>query len=431
MPRPEIMSEPVAAPSATGSPLHQAGRRLLRWTGPAALVSVGLVAYYFFTALTLIVLARRLLPVEVGQYTATLALVSLAVVLPNLGLDTWLLAQSGLAPAQLATTWRRAMQLRLALLTIWALLLLGVARWLPGATYPPPVVITVIVATALESLAQLTIAALRSQQHHRQVAWVQAIWAAAILAATLLLPLQPGRLLWFTSARMVITGAVLLWLVLGMVARPMAAVGPSWRALLNDGRAYLLSDAAALIYLRADLVLVGLLLGSVASAIYAPALSVLSVAYIVPSALFYAAVPRLTHTFAQTPAAFVAQARQECWRQVAVGLLLTAGLWLGAPLLTWLYGPDYAPAVGILRLLAPIGLLRSLNFALAAQLIAIQRQARRGQIQVAVAAFAVVANLLVMPRYGVAGVALVFVASELLLCLGYVWLAQPRRLHSA
>jgi O-antigen/teichoic acid export membrane protein len=407
----------------TGQPQRRTGQLLARLAGPAGLVMAGLGIYYLFTALTLIVLARRLLPIEYGQYTATVALAALTVVLPGYGLDVWLLARSGLAPAQLAACWRQAMQLRLALLALWAVILIGIGQWLPAETYPPLVFATVVAATGVESLATLTIAALRSQQRHRQVAVVQSTWAATLLGAALLLPLAPGRLVWFTSTRLLLAGGALAWLTL-LMARRIAVTQPSsssFRTLLTEGRPFLFSEAASLIYMRVDLVLVGLLLGSAASAIYGAALSVLNMAFVLPLALFYAATPALTHTYVHAPAEFATQAWRETLRQVVVGLLLTVGIAVAAPLLTWLYGASYADAVGVLRLLAPIGLLRCLNFALAAQLIARQRQVRRTQIQVAVAAFAIVGNLLVLPIWGVTGAALIFVVCELALCLGYAF----------
>ncbi|HXF60723.1 MAG TPA: polysaccharide biosynthesis C-terminal domain-containing protein [Caldilineaceae bacterium] len=403
----------------------RAATTLRRTLGDSWAVALGLMAHYLFTALTLIALARRLTPDEYGQYVASVALASFLVALPNYGLDTWLLGRGGDQAGAVAALWRKALALRAALLMAWAAGMALLAIRLPPETYPRPVFAGIVAGTALESLALLTLTALRAMQAHRRVALIQAIWAALALGTALLLPLAPGRLALFTTVRAILAGGVALWLALAMARRPAATgLSLSMGDLLRQGQSFLLSDAAALVYMRADLVLVGLLLGPAGASIYGPALSVLNVALIVPTSLFYTAVPSLAQAFvrdATSPGAhsFGAQARRQLALQTGLGVVIGLGLWGAAPVLVWLYGPAFVATVGVLRLLAPIGLLRSLNYALAAQLIARQRQARRTLTQMAVAVFAVVGNLLVIPEWGVAGAAFIFVAGETLLCLGY------------
>jgi O-antigen/teichoic acid export membrane protein len=411
-----------------------------RRVGPSAVVALGLIAHYAGNALALLVLARRVLPLEFGQFTAVVALVAATVALPAFGLDTWLLARGAVTPPTLAAIWRQTLTLRIALLLLWAVGLGMVSRLLPPATYPGGVLAGVMAAAALESIALMTLAALRSGQEHGRVALVQASWAGGILLLALLLPLTPGRLIWFTTARAGVAAVAAALLVRMMRGRPAAPTGPTWSELLHAGRPFLLSDVATLLYLRGDLLLVGLLLGARAAAIYGPAISVLGLAYILPTALFYAATPALSHLRGATgqdsvpdsrqeadPAsvtagnAFRVASRRQLVRQAGLGLLLAAGLWLGAPLVTYVYGPGYGAVGGVLRLLAPIGLLRALNFGFGAILIADGRQAVRTRIQLAVALVAVVGNLVVIPWLGVMGVAGVFVLCELLLALGYGW----------
>ncbi len=409
-----------------------------RVAGPSGIVALGLVAHYAGNALALLVLARRVLPVEFGQYTAVLALVATTVALPVFGLDTWLLARGAASPPALAAIWRRTLTLRVTLLLLWAIALVLVGRWLPEATYPGAVLVGVTFATGFESIALMTLAALRSQQQHGRVALVQASWAGVVLLLALLLPLAPGRLVWFSTARALaaaLAAGILVWF---MWRRPAAASGPAWPELLRVGRAFFLSEAATLVYMRGDVVLTGLVLGATAAAIYGPATNVLSLAFILPTALFYAATPTLSHLLGSDSdsvsqvgtAAFAQAGRRQLSRQAVLGLALTGGLWLCAPLVTYLYGPGYEEVVWVLRLLAPIGLLRALNFGFGAVMIAAGRQATRTRIQIFVAVVAVVANLLVMPRLGVAGVAGVFVLCEALLATGYGWstrtdLARP------
>jgi O-antigen/teichoic acid export membrane protein len=273
---------------------------------------------------------------------------------------------------------------------------------------------------ALESIAGLCLGAQRSLKDHRRVALVQSGWAAAVLAMALVLPLAPGQVARFTGARAALAGIVALGLIAALAQRG-AVISPGMgpRTLVRAARPFLFSEVAALVYMKADLVLVGLILGAAGASLYGPAINLLNVALIVPTALFYAMVPILSHAFVHDGPGFAAQARRQTMLHVGAGLLLSLALWLAAPAVIWIYGPAYAGAVGVLRLLCPLPLLRASNFALAAVLIGGDCQQARTWVQWAAAAFNVGANLLVIHWLGVAGVAGVFVLTELLLTAGY------------
>src|SRR5690606_18078716 len=130
----------------------------------------------------------------------------------NYGLDTWLLSRGGAQPGAVAAFWRKALALRVMLLAAWGAGMALLATLLPAETYPRPVLAGIVVGTALESLALLTLAALRAMQVHRRVALVQGVWAALVLATALLLPLSPGRLALFTTTRAGMAGGVALLL---------------------------------------------------------------------------------------------------------------------------------------------------------------------------------------------------------------------------
>src|SRR3989442_494975 len=101
-------------------------------------VLVGLVMAQGLGALVTVVVARRVVPVDFGQYLASYGLASLIVVVPSLGLDGWLLAQGQADPAHVAQLWDNALRVRLRLLFLWLVFMAALGAGLPQAPYPLP-----------------------------------------------------------------------------------------------------------------------------------------------------------------------------------------------------------------------------------------------------------------------------------------------------
>jgi O-antigen/teichoic acid export membrane protein len=90
-----------------------------------------------------------------------------------------------------------------------------------------------------------------------------------------------------------------------------------------------------------------------------------------------------------------------------------------------LYGPEFAPAAEVLTILALVLGLHCVSFALGAILAAVGRQGPRVAVQAFAAALNIALNLLVIREWGNIGVAWVFVASEVVLVIGY-WVLVGR-----
>jgi PST family polysaccharide transporter len=115
--------------------------------------------------------------------------------------------------------------------------------------------------------------------------------------------------------------------------------------------------------------------------------------------------------------------------QLGAGLLISAGLFLLAPLLVLtLFGAQYADSIPLLRLFALIPVLRGATSGLAAILIAMRRQPERTVVQIMTAIISVVGALLVIDRFGLLGVAWVFVATEAINLAGHAYLVAGGRL---
>ncbi len=399
--------------------------------GQWVIVALGMVGNYFFTALSLVVVAHQVTPEAYGQYLAAFSLASFLVVLPGYGLDVWLLAQRTATVSLLARLWQQAMRWRFLFLIGWlcgmALLLL----LLPPATYPLRLAWVIVVGVGLDSLLALAYAFLRTLGRHTAVTILQALYGLLLLLTTLVLPLATQGVLLFAGARSALGLALGLGLIVYLWRRyppdQAAPVRFAW-PILQAARSFLATETISSVYMRADMTIVSLLLGATGARIYGPAINLLTIGCLAPTALFYYFVPILSRLQEQDKSHYRQQSLTQLKFQLIIGAGLAVVLFVAAPLLvTVIFGRAYLESVLILRWLSPIGLLRSANFALAAILIASQQQAKRARVQLLCAIFNVVANLVVILPLGIAGVAAVYVCSELGLCLGYARIIHQQK----
>ncbi len=388
----------------------------------------GLLLYNGFNAFALIVIAPRVSQIAYGQYLACFSLTSFLVVLPGFGLDAWLLTQTPPSAAAATALWYSAIRSRVGLLMAWAVGMVFLGFILPQETYPAVLLWPTILGVALDQMLLITFAALRLQGRHQAVTIWQTCSAAVLLGLAWGVPVGEGHIAWFAWGRTLLSLGV-MGLIGGQLGRQFRRepqpITPS-REILQASRAFMVAELATVVYIRADLTLVSLLLGSLATSLYGPAINLLQATFLAPRALFFFVVPALSRLYTTRPTLFRLRSGQQFVAQIAVGLVITPVLFfLGPALITWLYQEQYAAAGDILRWLSPIPLLRASNFALGAILASAQKQPARTKVQVAAAIFAVVANVIVIRPYGLPGVAAVYVGSETILALGYLFLCWP------
>jgi O-antigen/teichoic acid export membrane protein len=102
------------------------------------------------------------------------------------------------------------------------------------------------------------------------------------------------------------------------------------------------------------------------------------------------------------------------------------GLMVVAPaLVRALFGPEFDPSAGLLRLLAPLLVLVGLSETLAALLLARGRVADRARHQAEAVVVNLATNALLLPLLGVAGAALAALVTQLLLVLRHLAVLAP------
>lgn len=388
-------------------------------------VLAGLAISQGANALAFIIIANKVPPMEYGQYLATYGLVSLTVVLPSAGLDTFLLSRSSNDPSYIYLVWKRSLHLRLGLLAVWAVVLRIIATYLPPTTYPPALIGFVAIGLAIDVLTQTSYSAMRNLNRHREVSFLQILTAITTIIVASVWPSGSGQVLGFSIARSLISGTFAFFVLLRMRQLQTSCVSINLELFSNLFKKlfpFFLADLAVAVYLKADLTIVALVEGAHGASVYGPALNILGMLFLIPNALYLLILPALAKRSASDQNAFSKTGRLQLGLQFLVGVVMTITLFLLSPMLIFLLlGPAYINSVLILRILSPLMLLKALNFGLAAILTSDNLQWWRTTAQIVSALFNVIANLMVIGPLGIPGVALVYLLSEALLFCGYAW----------
>jgi O-antigen/teichoic acid export membrane protein len=191
---------------------------------------------------------------------------------------------------------------------------------------------------------------------------------------------------------------------------------------LKQSPAYAASEFLVLLFMRMDVLIVALMLGQFEAGIYSPAVGIINILLLVPVALYQVVLPALSRLFSTD----VRQAWQASRRYgglfLGIGAILSIGIYFGSDLITLILGQAFFASGIILKLLSPILFLHSVTFAVAAILVATNQQAKRTSVQVFAVVTDALLNVILLPRIGIEGAAIAYVASEIVLLSGYAWL---------
>ncbi len=133
--------------------------------------------------------------------------------------------------------------------------------------------------------------------------------------------------------------------------------------------------------------------------------------------------PRLIHLVASSEQAAVKLARHAIIVMVSAGFFLTVTLFVMAPwFIRLLAGPNFAPAVPVLRLYAILPLLLSITYSVGLQwLLPIGRDRVVNRIILGGGCLNLILSCLLAPHLGAMGMATSVLLSELYVCINMVW----------
>jgi O-antigen/teichoic acid export membrane protein len=218
-----------------------------------------------------------------------------------------------------------------------------------------------------------------------------AMTAAGLLAALALVHRRLQRITWAVEPRFI------------------------WR-LLQASFPFVLFRVFGAIHLDIGMVVLATLRGDVMAGWLAAAQKFLRVFAFIPTAFFGAMLPAMSQSSRTSPTELLRTLTRGCKYQLLIALPLAGGVCvLAEPVVGLLFGSAYGASVPALRLLIWAIPFSFLNSTLRAALASVDRERRAGSLLVFGVLFNILANLLLIPRFGHVGVAGAVVLTEALI----------------
>jgi O-antigen/teichoic acid export membrane protein len=382
--------------------------------GVVAAVS-GLFLARLLGAVVQALIVRRMGVTLYGEYATLLISLGLFASLLGLGLDTWLLQEGGRDPANLAQHMREVLTIK-GVAALGLLVLLAVI-WSNEIVQGPAFVVGAL-AIIFDSFAQTGYSALRAQRRNTLVAAFQTVTPLLLLGVLFAFERAALSVLLLVSIQAACSVALTL-VVLTRVWRinsPTTRIRFKLRYVVKKGWLFVAAEGLSNIYTQSGPAILGAAVGTAAVGIYSPARNLILLTLLAPNLLFSVGLPLLMAP--DTPPS-------EYWRvirvmlsgSVAYGLVALAGLWIfGSLLIRIVYGSEFDAALPLVRVMSLVPLLKACSFVWVAIMLSRLQQRLRVTLQLLTVVVSVVAGLLIIPAYGLAGAAWLYVGVELLLC---------------
>lgn len=381
------------------------------------------------TAIALLAIARRLGAAHFGQYAACYTLSSFTSIIIQLGLESWLLREGGRTPTKLGNLAGSVLAIRgiggavwLAGMVILALVLNSTSE-IYRQRLPADVLILSALVVWFDCLLAATLVtfrtALRNQIGSPIEAGVDTLW---LLITAILYIRGEQRVDAYLASRaavlmigLVISSGFLLKFVRLQADRKTII------RIVREAPPFAMADFLAWSLARLDVLVVTFTLGAQAVGIYSTAISLVSALFLVPYAVYGVMLPVLSRLQLTNPRQMRLTTIRMLLLLLAIGLGLAGVMNLGTPLVLYVLGKSYGETLVILRILSILMVYKCPNMGVAALIVATGKQAKRVGVQGVAVLFNLLLNLVVVYRFGIRGVAVVYVLTELLLLMGYSW----------
>ncbi len=406
--------------------MSDGARRILANTGYRLLADAGskIASVAFF-----VVMARELGSASFGVFTFALSFVILATTLGSFGQDSILTREVARDRSLLDGYFVNTLALKVVLCTVSLALAIGAAVALGVDEQTRNVLLLLGPAVAVELLMTTCFAAFQAYERMEfvpialisQRTLTAVVGIAALLAGVGVVAVSAvylaGALLGFLLA---------LALFLSRVARPAFEIQPGrWWTLMSAAAAIGLTSVFAAVLFRVDMTMLAAfepndVVGDYGAA-YRLLEATLFVSWSVSSAVF-PVFSRLSLT-SVPPVGYVFE------RGVKLGVALTLPLAAGAvvladPVVSTLYGAEYAEAADALRILAPAIALYPICYVAGSLLVSQHRQRAMLAVYGLVAAENILANLVLIPWLSLEGAALATSSSQVLVTVALLAVAR-------
>ncbi len=378
----------------------------------------------FLMMLNAILLARMLGPEGYGVFAGSYALAGLSAFVISFGMDTWLLreASHSYSPAELSGN---IIKIKAKIGLVWGFVLVVMVPSIRPDLFSPWLMLVCVVDVWSDSCFNTQVTALNVQNKIPFISRLVLVSRGGRLLGTILV-IVVGIISPFYFALARCSATVFGMVLAALVLRPKFRGTLRIRSfeILRKTFPFGISEFLALVYAQADVTLLTIMAGKAAVGIYAPASGLINALFVIPNAGFLLAVPRLSVLSVQNSSRIRPVVLRWGLGFLLLGFAMMTVVGLGGEwIIEILLGSEFHMTGTLLVILSPILLMKSLEYLFAAVFVAVGWQKLRLIPQGISAGANIGLNLLAIPLFGVVGVAVVYDISELILMLGYGYLA--------
>ena len=373
-----------------------------------------------------VLIARTLGSEQYGAFVGVAALVGLISPFCSLGSQHILVKQVSRQRHLLPEYWGNALFMTLVSSVILAIVTLGAAqRFLPQTISPWLVLLIALADMVFLKIIDTAGKAFLACDLTRWTAKVELLKSVKNLMAALCLVsffTQPSILVWgaIYCGSTAFTALVLVLLVGKMLGTPKLAL-QRIKPELTEGFYFSVSSSAHKVNKNLDKTMLAQLASLEATGIYAAAYRLIDVAFTPILSLLGAAYSKFFRQGTKGIRGSLELTKKLIPIAIVYGLVATVSLFFIAPVIPQILGEQYTNAVEALRWLAPLLLLKSLQYFASDTLTGAGFQGLRSAMQVSAALFNLLLNLYLIPLYSWKGAAWASLASDGLLLIG-LWI---------
>ena len=410
-----------STPTAPGSPDHYRRRVLISTT---SVLSSNLVVALLGTV-SLRLMTTRLGPSQYGDFVASLSFVASAMLIADLGVNAITGREIAKSPEHAASILGHNLGLRLTL----SALFVPIVSFLGFLAYPGSANATLRYCVVLAACA-VPFDALRSvclgyfvAGVRNHVAALMSLVQQAIFVGLIIIALWLGKGV-LACVYVYLLATIVTGLLTFVTTRRNVRFGPKfnlrrWRTIVAQSFSIGIIQIINLLYLKADLIILSIMSTSTNVGIYGVAYAIITFFLIVPSIFMTSLLPAMTTANESDLGRIVDRAMR--YLAAAGVLVATATLCFGGQAIRVLAGEKFAAAAVPLSILAVSCVFSYLNAALGFASVARNRHHKMIVVSLLGLAINVIANIIVIPIYGINGAAMAYLISEgVTLCGVYI-----------
>ena len=377
-----------------------------------------------------IVTARWLSPETYGIMAACYAAATLFSFFLNWGIDTWLLRQGAL-DSNPALLLGNVVLFKLALGVIWILVLWLVLRIVQPDLYQPLILAITILDVLFDSIFNsFLVISVAVEKVRPALLLMTSSRVFRFISALFLIFVGTKSLFLFSLVRF---GCTLIMVAIAwQMARPRIG---SFRLLtfvdlIKAALPYSTSDFLTLVYAQSDIVLLSLLVGNRGIiGNFSVVISLMNAILTIPTGIYSIWLPKIIHRRSEERSRFLASILELYGSLSGIGIAIWLSLVLFAREITaFALGDAYTTTGLLLAMISPIFIIKCLNQANTALLIAGDLQKERLLPQLVSVLIKIIVGIAIIPVFQAVGMVWLGIFSEFVLLVGYSYkVFQQRR----